>query len=241
MRYLVLFERFQEGGTEKPLSKKQLKRLRYSKRLSNVIVPFELLDKYGIPEEIREMMSTWDVINKSGYSDSFYSSTDIGWGHKPDKSFRVSDHWNFHTHGKWHCRTKEKVKNTSHISIGQYDAEIDKYRIILSLPTNKEREKQNDNKIRLKHLKDPETIYKKVQFKNRILNKDLLIKINYDGKDYEGVVRKYTGRELKIEDDKGELIFGENDIESSKIRKLELSDRSGNKVEDTFLGSGIYY
>lgn len=231
MRHLLLFEKFTELEV-KPLSKKELKRLKYSKELTGKTLSVEDLKDYGVPSEIQEMMKTWDVIYKSPYSNSFYSSTDVNWGQKPDKSYRASDHWNFYTREKWHCQTDEKVPNNTHISIGQYDKESGKYHIILSLPTTKQQERQSKQEIKLKHLKDPETIYRKKLFKDRILNKEVLVKLNYGGKDYEGVVRKYTGGELKIENEEGEQIFGENYMETSKTGHLGFFDRSGNKIEN---------
>jgi len=239
MKYILLFEKFTEEEEElKPLSKKELKRLKYSKHLTNKILSVDDLEDYDIPEEIKKMMATWEIINKSPYSDTFYSSTDIDWGHKPDKSYRVSDHWNFYTHEKWHCQTDKKVQNTTHISIGQYDDKTGRYNILLTLPTNKQKERISKEEIRLKYLKDPETIFRKKQFKDRISNKEVFIKLNYNGKDYEGIVKKYTGGELKIEDTNGEQIFGENYMETSKTRRLDFFDKDGNKIEDPIQWTG---
>lgn len=43
----------------------------------------------------------------SPYSNSFYSSKNISWEHKPEGSIRISDHWNFPTtaNNGIHCRT----------------------------------------------------------------------------------------------------------------------------------------
>lgn len=231
MKHLLLFEKFTEVEV-KPLSKKELKRLKYSKELTGKTVSVRDLKGYGIPTEIQEMMSNWDVIYKSPYSNSFYSSIDVGWGRKPDRSYRTSDHWNFYTKEKWHCQTDEKVPNNTHISVGQYDKESGKYHIILSLPTTKQKERQTKQEIKLKYLKDPETIYRKKQFKDRIINREVLVILRYNDKDYEGVVKKYTGGELKIENDKGEQIFGENYMDSSKINQLHFFDRNGNEIQN---------
>ncbi|HEM3492593.1 TPA: hypothetical protein U1B14_002019 [Streptococcus suis] len=58
-----------------------------------------------------------DEWSTSPFSYSFYSSKNIEWGHKPEGSLRVADHWNFNTceereHGilnGQHCRTAEPV------------------------------------------------------------------------------------------------------------------------------------
>ena len=145
MKYIKLFEKFTDDEV-KTLSKKELKRLKYHKELTNKIVSVDELKDYGIPDQIIEMMSSWEVINKSPYSDTFYSSTDIGWNHKPDKYYRVSDHWNFTTQGNKHCITDESVPNNTHISIGQYNKDTKTYKIILSLPTEKHIDKLNNIK-----------------------------------------------------------------------------------------------
>lgn len=235
----MLFEKFTTPQEEidslkKEVSKlkKELKRAKYTKHLVNKIVSVDDLSEYGIPEEIQKEMAKWEIINKSPYSDTFYSSTDVDWGHKPDKSYRVSDHWNFYTNDKWHCQTDKKVPNNTHISLGQYDKESGKYKILLTLPTNKQIERQAKEEVKLKYLKDPETIYKKKQFKDRITNKEVFVKLNYDSKDYQGIVKKYTGSELKIENDKGEQIFSENYMDSSKTKQLDFFDKDGNKIEN---------
>lgn len=239
MKYILLFEKFTEETELKPLSKRQLKKLKYSKVLTGEdLTVDEVRKRFDLPEEILKMMETWDVIHKSPYSNSFYSSNDVDWGHKPDKSYRVSDHWNFYTRGNWHCETDKKVPNNTHISIGQYDKESGKYSIILSLPTKKQAERINKKEVLLKYLKDPETIFRKKQFKDKINNREVMIKLTYDGKNYEGIVRKYTGSELRIEDESGNQIFVENFMETSKTQRLEFFDRNGNPVEDPIQYTG---
>jgi hypothetical protein len=73
-------------------------------------------------EKIKEEIASWEIINKSPYSDSFYNSYDIDWDHKPEGSLRLSNHWNFsQNHGtpeemrEIHCKlntTKDYVNNT---------------------------------------------------------------------------------------------------------------------------------
>ncbi len=238
MKHILLFEKFTEEPEVKPLSKRELKRLKYSKVLTNKILTTDELDNYDIPSEIKKIMSTWEVINKSPYSDSFYNTVDVGWDHKPDGSYRVSDHWNFYTREKWHCETDKKVQNNTHISLGKYNKETGKYEVILTLPTNKQVEKVTQNEIKLKHLKDPETIWKKKQFKDKITNKEVMINLSYNGKEYKGIVGKYTGSELRIEDLNGDQIFVENDMKTSKTKYLIFTDKQGNKIEDPIQWDG---
>lgn len=76
------------------------------------------------------------------------------------------------------------------------------------------------------------------EFKDKINNREVMIKLTYDGKKYEGIVRKYTGSELRIEDENGNQIFVENFMETSKTQRLEFFDRNGNPVEDPIQYTG---
>lgn len=58
---------------------------------------------------------TW---TKSPYSFSFYNSSDISWGYKPENSLRVADHWNFESNGSLHCETTSGF--TTGWAVGQY-------------------------------------------------------------------------------------------------------------------------
>ena len=55
------------------------------------------------------VMKNWtDKWSQSPYGDSYYSSKNISWGHKPEGSLRVSDHWNFEDeYGYKHCETTD--------------------------------------------------------------------------------------------------------------------------------------
>lgn len=236
MRLLKFYDFINESEVK---SKKELNRLKYFVQKENEIIEWENLDKYGIPEKIKMMMKDWPVIQKSPYSDSFYSSTDIGWSHKPEGSYRVSDHWNFTTNrdGKSvkHCITDKSVPTTSHITIAQYKNGI--YHVILSEPTEKQVEREVKQKERLKYLKDPEVIYQKRLFKDRIHRGEVFGDITINGKTYKGRIFKYTGQEIKIvvADDKSftpEVIFSENYLVGGPKFVLNLYDKQGNKIED---------
>ena len=62
------------------------------------------LKRAKAPEEVFELIKTWEVASKSPYSYSFYDSNDIDWGYKPEGSLRISDHWNFESCGEKHCQ-----------------------------------------------------------------------------------------------------------------------------------------
>lgn len=52
---------------------------------------------------VKCLLENFKQIHQSPYSDSFYDSDDISWGHKPEGSLRLSDHWNFWSRGEQHC------------------------------------------------------------------------------------------------------------------------------------------
>jgi hypothetical protein len=80
------------------------------------------------PAEALLEMSKWVEIRKSPWSDSFYNAA-VGWGHKPDGSYRISDHWNFKTRGKIHCQTTKPIDDNVW-ALAQFDASVGMYRIL---------------------------------------------------------------------------------------------------------------
>ena len=83
MKYLKNYKLFELVDTENETkSKSQLKRELWHKnnpdpKGTNLNV--DELDKFGIPQGIKDMMSEWSIIHKSPYSKSFYSSDNISW------------------------------------------------------------------------------------------------------------------------------------------------------------------
>lgn len=234
MRYLKLFEDFESGEVVK--SKRQLKNELWHKNNPNptgTIIKPEELSQFGIPDSIIEMMKEWPIIYKSPYSKSFYSSDDISWESKPDKSYRVSDHWNFVTSRgpKIHCQTTEPVKNNTHYSIGQFDEKTGKYNILLSELTTIANKKIKDKEEKLKYLKDPEVIYRKKLFKDRIKNGEVFAEFSIDSKDYKGQVDKYSGYggDIRIKNYKGEVIYTNNYFEPTDFK---LVDKNGEEIQD---------
>jgi hypothetical protein len=94
-----------------------------------------------MPGELIRRMKHWDIIRPSPYNKkncwSFYNSDKIDWNFKPEGSLRVSNHWNFTTHGKKHCITNIPVPNKLWIEakyhkgvyhvIGIYDMKQDSF------------------------------------------------------------------------------------------------------------------
>lgn len=129
-----------------------------------------------------------------------------------------------------HCETDRSVPTTSHITIAQYKDGI--YHVILSEPTEKQVEREVKQKEKLKYLKDPEVIYQKRLFKDRIHRGEVFGDITISGKTYKGRIFKYTGQEIKIVDDNNNVIFNENYLVGGPQFVLNLYDKKGNKIED---------
>ena len=66
------------------------------------------------PKEVLKEISKFNYINKSPYSLSYYNVPNVTWDYKPEGSLRISDHWNFISHGEKHCileGVEDKVEN----------------------------------------------------------------------------------------------------------------------------------
>lgn len=238
MRYLKTYKIFE---SEVVKSKSQLRRELWHKNNPNPtgkILTTDEVSKLGVPSGIIDMMSKWDIIYKSPYSKSFYSSDDISWTHKPDGSFRVSDHWNFKSNrdDRIHCKTDIKVIDNTHFSIGKYNKESGVYEIILSEPTEEYLQNKLKSEQKLKYLQDPDLIYKKRLFKDSIRKKEILVELDYNGEKLSGVLDKYTGigNDLRIVNTNGDVIFTNNYLDSSKVKSLVFKDLSGEIVSDPF-------
>jgi hypothetical protein len=68
---------------------------------------------WKIPVHFIEMIKSWPEASKSPYSNSFYNlaTGKKDWGHTPEGSLRISDHWNFKSEGEIHCPTDRPAKN----------------------------------------------------------------------------------------------------------------------------------
>ena len=92
-------------------------------RLSAYMVP-------TMPKELMHEIAGWDVVSKSPYSNSFYNANGISWSYKPDRSIRVSNHWNFYSRGETHCRTDKPVVNGKKWVMAEYHADDGRYHVI---------------------------------------------------------------------------------------------------------------
>ncbi len=68
--------------------------------MKKILVPIKSKCK---PIEVNEEIEKFKEIHKSPYSQTYYDTGDISWEYKPEGSLRISDHWNFESHGQKHC------------------------------------------------------------------------------------------------------------------------------------------
>ena len=203
-------------------------------KVLGTILSVDELHQYDIPEQIIEQMKTWEVIYKSPYSNSFYNTTEINWGDKPNCSLRVSDHWNFSTRktkltGRLHCKTNKNVLNKSKYTIGKYNSEKDSYIVLLSL--NKQ---SNQNMIDYK--RSDENIEKNRMFSNMITNSELYSSFEANGISYKGKVVKLGRSSIRIVDDNDNVIFNLNKSPKNikKLCNFILFDKNNNLIENPY-------
>ncbi len=92
---------------------------------------------WHMPAELVAEIMSWDKKCKSPYSHSYYNlnAGEKDWDTTPLGSLRISDHWNFSSHGKIHCLTNVPVQNNRKWALGKWDGE--KYVILKSLDREK--------------------------------------------------------------------------------------------------------
>ncbi|MCF0210227.1 MAG: hypothetical protein HUK18_06965, partial [Bacteroidales bacterium] len=88
---------------------------------------------YDMPIEFVKEIKSWDIINRSPYSFSFYNANGISWEGKPDKSLRIADHWNFYSKGSTHCVTDTEPEPNSW-TLAKYHDKTKTYEILKSIP-----------------------------------------------------------------------------------------------------------
>lgn len=213
---------------------------RNKEKLVTTEVEWEDLPKYGVPEETANRMKTWPIIMKSPLGNSFYSSNNTSFNHKPDGSLRVANHWNFISKrdDKLHCVTDIPITNNKYWAIGKFNSSTKSYNIIFSeIDPAWEREQMGLEKKRLmkiNYFKNPELIAKKREFKNNIDEGKITCNLQYeDGNSYSGIVSKYNGKELTIKNDDGDIIFNSKSYKEKKISVFNLY-LNGKIIDDLF-------
>ena len=203
-------------------------------KVLGTIISVDELHQYDIPEQIIEQMKTWEVIYKSPYSNSFYNTTEINWGDKPNCSLRVSDHWNFSTRktkltGRLHCKTNKNVLNKSKYTIGKYNSEKDIYVVLLSLS-------KQSNQKRLEYNKYRENIEKCREFSNRIKNSEVYTSFEYMDVKYIGKVDKLGKSSIRVVDENENVLLTLNNSQDkfNKMEKFILFDKNNNLIENPY-------
>jgi len=135
---------------------------------------------------LEHILENWSLYyHKSPYSHSYYSHK-VGWTYKPNQSERLSDHWDF-TDKKGrrkHCQTitEDPKLNEDMWSIGVYDLNEKRYKIILSYPfiksdENQEKKRELKQKFIKEHGSDLEDLSK--EYVNKLEDqKEKSIKLN---------------------------------------------------------------
>jgi hypothetical protein len=91
---------------------------------------------HQMPKELLEELKTWEIIEKSPMSKSFYNN---------DERLRISDHWNYITDKGYRKLTNIYVFNYTHFTLCRFNKELlnpkimlkGTWEVILSLPKDK--------------------------------------------------------------------------------------------------------
>lgn len=88
---------------------------------------------YKVPAEFKDLIKSWSVSKKSPHSFSYYNTLKKNWGVNPLGHLRISDHWNFKSHGMIHCVTDKPVRTNAEWALAKWDGE--KYVVLKVLPS----------------------------------------------------------------------------------------------------------
>ncbi len=231
MKYLKLFEMRRTKEEQKAYYRAKADAVPVEDRIMSI----SDLSGFDIPDGIIEKMKSWEVIVKSPYGNSFYNSKDISWTNKPDGSFRVSDHWNFVARDSKHCITTNPVKNTTHVSLGQYDKKNRRYKILLSLPSPEYLKNLEAANKKRAYLSNPEVIDKKRNFKNKISSGEISGEISNKDQIYKGIVKKFNGTQLKLEDESGNTVF------DGTGKTVKFFDKDGSEIQNPYRFDSMRY
>lgn len=120
--------------------------------LSELINVLGRLDIMTVPITALQEIVTWDRIQKSPFSYSFYNK-EKAWDITHHETIRISDHWNFFARDKIHCESDPFVDpNTNKWAKGIYNSETGKFKLIEYYEPN--RDKILFNRL-LEEIKEP--------------------------------------------------------------------------------------
>jgi len=176
---------------------------------------FNIIPKSIDYKIIEWMIENWgDVIKKSPYGFSYYN-TEKDWDYTVDKSLRLSDHWNFYSADKKHCKIDIPYSNNEYWTIARYDKKTDMYIEEISYPYNYSEEnrlkilelkKQYYNQINIDYSQVNKAL---TMLKTHIKNDNLYVKVlEYNNgvfvKEFFGKVNKLKSNKLIFQDEFGE-------------------------------------
>ena len=101
----------------------------YSISYDDKVVP----KTYAIMELDKVLKKENLALSESPYSFSLYGiekGEHIDWDYKPDKSYRLSDHWNFESRGEIHCKLENTREYNQDLILAQYNAKTGKYKVV---------------------------------------------------------------------------------------------------------------
>ena len=116
-----------------------------------MMTKFEFLQSLNptMPDELIKLIFSWNRIKKSPYGNTSYYNAPKSWDGFIQGGIRVSDHWNFMSQGKMHCRTDVHVHNNFKWYVGIYDSTTGTYEIVKEYPII-----QNSGSLRRQLLKE---------------------------------------------------------------------------------------
>jgi DNA polymerase III sliding clamp (beta) subunit (PCNA family) len=120
-----------------------------------------------MPKNVRDIISNWEFVSKSPYSESYYNCEGKDWNNTPDGCIRISDHWNFTTIHNYkdilgdlqrdyqsHAKTNKETNDNLYWTMAKYDAESKTYIVLEEFPFSEpffsklKKEKDFTNNIR---------------------------------------------------------------------------------------------
>lgn len=151
-----------------------MKSNKLSKRLKDpeyMMTDFEFLTTANatMPDELLEIIYSWDKKKKSPYGNNSYYNGPKSWDGFIDGGLRVSDHWNFEARMKVHCMTKQEVENNKFWYIGKYDVSSEIYDIIAKYPIiNRKRSTFIEEQIHLMKMPSDAVIEERRKFIKKV-------------------------------------------------------------------------
>lgn len=170
-------------------------------------------------EALREIL-TWDKIYKSPHSLSFYNKPK-DWNKTEPDTLRISDHWNFESRMRIHCKTKQSGITQDQWALGKYDITDGKFDILEMYDLPKyDKEKYNnlldELKISRKDYFNKNFGYDIVEFGKELVSKIKDGKVSFINDDYNAKIIKFkmgsmmsSSRKIIIEVDGEEVTLSD--------------------------------